>query len=342
MHFDTTSLKKNFHHAFFQNFPLLKAAMLAAVIFCGYESSLSAKESFPDHPIQMIVPTVPGGSIDILMRDLMQLASPLLGQPISILNKAGASGMIGVSAVTHAKPDGYTIGGVWSGPITMAPHVGPANYKPTDYTMVTMVSAASGVMCVSPKFPANNGREFLEELRKHPDKYSYGADGVGGFVRFATERVFNAADVHARMIPYAGASEIVNAFLGGIVDIYGGALATVLPFAKQGKAKCLLLTSANRSTLLPDIDSLSDVGYASSQTLVWHGIIAPANVPEDRLAKLRDAFQKVIAEPSFKKFAESLGEEPWTMSAAEANKFTTDEYNTMGELAKKIGFKDQN
>jgi tripartite-type tricarboxylate transporter receptor subunit TctC len=317
---------------------------IGLIVFCvanafAVFSQAQAAEEFPDRPIQMIVSVGPGGSTDTVMRSLIQFASPLLGQPIVIINRPGASGMIGVGAVARAASDGYTIGGVWSGPITMAPHVSTANYKPTDYQLVAMTTEAPGVLCVQPGFPSKNAAEFLDELRRNPDKYTYGADGIGGFVQFATERIFSAAGVHQRIIPYSGADQTVNAFLAGTIDIYGGAIATILPFVKDGKAKCLVVTSAKRYVALPDVESLDDVNLAQAQTLLWRGVIAPPDVPVDRLEKLRDAFSKAAMNPEFKIIAERRGEEPWDISRPAAIKYVQDEYADMEQLAKQLQLK---
>lgn len=300
------------------------------------QPSARAVDGYPQRPVQMIVSVGAGGSTDTIMRALVKYAAPLLGQPIVILNKPGASGMIGVAHVTRAKPDGYTIGGTWSGPLTMAPHVRPPGYKPTDYVIVAMVTEAPGVLCVHPSFPSNNAREFLDELRRNPDKYTYGGDGIGGFVQFATERTFAAANAHARIIPFSGADQTVISFLSGTIDIYGGAITSILPFAKQGKAKCLLVTSAKRYAALPNVDSLSDIGLADMQTLLWRTVIAPAGLPADRFAKLQDAFRKAVLDPGFAKIAEARGEEPWRLNAADVDKYSRDEFNTMGVLANKL------
>src|SRR4051812_38020716 len=138
--------------------------------------------AYPDRPIQMVIPAGPGSSTDTIMRSLAKFAAPLLGQPIVIFNKPGASGTIGVGSVSRASNDGYTIGGVWSGPITMAPHVTTPGYTLEDYQIVAMTTEAPGVLCVQPGFPADNAEQFLAELRSNPDKYTYGSDGVGGFV----------------------------------------------------------------------------------------------------------------------------------------------------------------
>lgn len=313
-----------------------------AALLCMAQAPAHAAATFPERPVQMTVSVGAGGSTDTIMRALVKYAEPHLGQPVVIINKPGASGMIGVADVTRAKPDGYTIGGTWSGPLTMAPHIATATYTPADYVIVAMVSEAPGVLCVRSDFPAGNARELLDTLRKDPDKYTYGSDGVGGFVQFATERVLAAAKVKARVIPFSGANQTVTAFLSGDIDIYGGAITTVLPFVKQGKAKCLLTTSAKRYPVLPDVDSLTDVGLADTQTLLWRAVIAPAGLPADRLVKLKEAFGKAVQDPGFAKIAESLGEEPWRLDVNDVDQYSRTEFDTMKRLADELALKNKN
>ena len=317
------------------------ATAAAAAVFgliTGPFASASA-EAYPERPIQMVIPAGPGSSTDTIMRSLAKFAAPLLGQPIVIFNKPGASGTIGVGNVTRASNDGYTIGGVWSGPVTMAPHVATPSYTPADYQIVAMTTEAPGVLCVQPGFPAENAGELLAELRNNPDKYTYGADGVGGFVQFATGRIFEAAGVRQRIIPYSGADQTVTAFISGTIDIYGGAIATILPFVMEGKAKCLLVTSSRRYAALPDVQSLADVNLSQAQTLLWRGIIAPRDVPADRLEKLRAVFSDAATNPEFKAIAERRGEEIWNISPDEAAKYVRDEYAQMERLAKQLQLK---
>ena len=244
-----------------------------------------------------MVPAGPGSSTDTIMRSLAQAAAPLLGQSIVILNKPGASGTIGVGYVTRSEPDGYTIGGVPSGAITMAPHVAAQSFQPTDYRIVAMITQAAGVLCVHPDFPAKNATEFLAELKNNPDKYTYGSDGVGAFVQFSTARIFQPPGIRQRIIPYSGADQTVTAFISRTIDIYGGAIATIAQFVAEGKAKCLLLTTARRFATLPDVESLEDVKMAQAQTLLWRAVIAPRDIPQDRFDKLRDVLTRAAQSP---------------------------------------------
>src|SRR5260221_13617040 len=131
-----------------------------------------------------------------------------------------------------------------------------------------MITQAAGVLCVHPDFPAKNASEFLTELKNNPDKYTYGSDGVGAFVQFSTARIFQLQGIRQRIIPYSGADQTVTAFISHTIDIYGGAVATIAPFVAEGKAKCLLLTTARRVWALPPGESLENVKIAPAQTLL--------------------------------------------------------------------------
>jgi tripartite-type tricarboxylate transporter receptor subunit TctC len=176
-------------------------------------------------------------------------------------------------------------------------------------------------------------------LRNNPDKYTYGSDGVGGFVQFATARIFDAAGVRQRIIPYSGADQTVNAFLSSTIDIYGGAIATILPFAKEGKAKCLLVTSSRRYAALPEVQSLEDIKLSQAQTLLWRAIIAPSDLPQDRFEKLSAVFSRAAADPDFKAMAERRGEATWEIRPEEAAQYVRDEYAQMERLASQLHLK---
>ena len=314
------------------------AVAIFAALMAGAISPVSA-DNYPERPIQLVVPAGPGSSTDTIMRSLAQAAAPMLGQSIVILNKPGASGTIGVGYVTRSEPDGYTIGGVPSGAITMAPHVAAPSFQATDYRIVAMITQAAGVLCVHPDFPAKNATEFLAELRNNPDKYTYGSDGVGAFVQFATARIFQPSGIRQRIIPYSGADQTVTAFISGSIDIYGGAIATIAPFVAEGKAKCLLLTTARRFAALPDVESLQDVQMPQAQTLLWRAVIAPRDVPQDRFEKLRDVLTRAAQTPEFKAMAAKRGEEVWAISPEDAAKYAAGEFTEMEQLARELHLK---
>src|SRR2546430_6609318 len=156
-------------------------------------------------PIKLIIPTAPGGGTDGYFRVLAKEATPFIKDPIVVVNVPGAGGTIGVAQMVHASPDGQTLAAVWLGPVTVSPHTMKVPYTPNDYVPIIQLTSAPYVMCVHPEFPASEGKSFIEELRKNPDKDTYGNDGGGGPGQHATERIFRAMNVHARDIPFKGA-----------------------------------------------------------------------------------------------------------------------------------------
>lgn len=299
----------------------------------------AAQEKFPSRPLEMIVPTAAGGGTDISMRTLAEIAEAQLGQRVLVTNKTGGGGGIGMVAITQAKPDGYTIGGLWNAPLTMTPHMLPAPYGPKDYAAVTLATWAPALMCTKAAFPAADGKALIEELRKNPGKYTYGNDGIGGTMHLAFERVFAKLGARARAVPFNGAGETLKAFLGDHIDIYTGSIAPIQPYVKDGSAKCLLMTSAERSAALPNASGLADLGIPNEATVLWRGVIAPNGIPADRLEVLQKAFAAAAKSERFQKFMDARGEEARGSTAAEFRTLIDSEYAAMGQLMASLGLK---
>jgi len=299
--------------------------------------SATAQDKFPSRPIEMVIPTAAGGGTDISLRMLAEIVEPILGQKVVVVNKTGGGGTVGMAAIVQAKADGYTVGGLWNAPLTMTPHMLPAPYKTSDYTAVTLVTASPTILCVKAAFPADDGKAFIEQLRKNPNKFTYGNDGVGGTIQLATERVFSKLGVKARPVPFAGAGETLKAFLGDHIDIYGGSIPPILPYVKDQSTKCLMVTSAERNAVVPSAAGLDDLGVPNEATVLWRGIIAPNGVPADRLAMLQKAFSEATMSPKFKDFMQKRGEEAKGSSAADFRKLIDTEYEAMGKVMASIG-----
>jgi tripartite-type tricarboxylate transporter receptor subunit TctC len=238
--------------------------------------------------------------------------------------------------VTAATPDGMTLAGVWSSPVTAIPHTIKAPYTPNDYVAVIQLSQSPYVFCVSPAFPAKDGASMVEELRRNPDKYTYGNDGIGGTGQLAAQRIFRALKVSVRDVPFKGASETLNSFLGGHVDIYVGSISPVMPHVKAGKANCLMLTSAARAPSLPGAAGLQDLGIPSEETLLWRAILAPKNTPPDVVRKLEVAFESAMQTPATRKFCEDAGEQIVVRKGAELRGMLLKEYDALGAIAKSL------
>ena len=303
--------------------------------------ALAAPCALAAEALKLIIPTAPGGGTDGYFRVLAREAEPFLNEPIVPLNVAGAGGTIGVAQMVRATPDGQTVAAVWLGPVTVSPNTMKVPYTPADYIPVIQVSSAPYVLCAHPEFPASDGKGLIAEIRKNPDKYTYGNDGLGGPGHLGTARILRATGASARDVPFKGAGETLTSFLGRHVDIYVGSIPPILPHLQAGKAKCLLVTSAERVPALPTAASLSDIGIPNEETILWRALLAPKGTPPERIAKLESAFEKAANSAPAKKFLDDAGEQTAIRKGAALRRYIDAEYDAMAKLAKSLNLAPQ-
>ena len=312
-------------------------AMAALCAMLAGATASQAQEKFPSHPITLIVPTAAGGGTDIATRFLVPELEKNLGQKILVVDKPGAGGAVGIQQMLQATPDGYTIAAVWNSPITITPQMFKTSYKMDNVVPIVISDIAPLVFCVKKDFPANDGKQFISVLKASPNKYTYGTDGVSGAVHFSGAEIFAALGVQARAIPYGGAGETLEAFLGNSVDIYGGSIPPIQPFVEKGTAKCLMVTTNKRSPVLPDAASVTDLGVPQTETVLWHGFVAPAQIPKDRLAILEKAFVAASLSPAYQAFAKKHGEEAVGWGTAQSQQKFQTEYTAFGHVIQTLG-----
>ncbi len=283
--------------------PLRRAALAALLV----GTAVAALAAGPTGPLTLIYPAPAGGGGDAYFR-LLSKVMDQSGFRMVVVNVSGGGGSIGVEKMVNSKPDGTTVAGVWTGPVSIAPHTLGVRYKPADYIPVIQFSSTPYVLCVSPEFPANSGKELLDLAKKNPDKYSFGTDGPGGLGQLAATRVFLAFGVKQRDIPYKGAGETTLALMGRNIDIYVGSIPPILPFVKDGRAKCLIVTSARRADMLPGAASLTDLGIPNEETLLWRGVLAPKGTSAEHIEQLTTVFEQAAKSPESVKFLTDVGE----------------------------------
>lgn len=263
--------------------------------------------AYPDKPITIIVPAQPGGGTDTFAREIARLVGQRLGQPVIVENKDGAGGAFGISSLVAARPDGYTLAFTWNGPLTATPHSLTVPYTQENYRPLLSIGYSSYILCMRPNSGAPNAKAFAALLKERSGKLTYGHDGSGGTMQLAAERIFNRLGAQLRGIPFGGAGETAEALVGGQIDIYGGSVPPILPFLAAGKVQCPLLTSAGGNPAVPKAQGLSDLGIDAEETLLWWGLIAPANVPDDIIARLEAAFTAAVETASVIKLVDRNG-----------------------------------
>jgi len=306
------------------------------LLFVGSLETVScADNEFPKHPINMIIPWKPGGGADMIGRLIGQAIEPILGQKIVVINKAGASATLGVTAVSKAKPDGYTICFLSNPPLTMVPHVLKVNYTLDDFDYIRLVSKGATLFAVLPDFPVKTAKELFEYAKKN--KVNYAGDGIGNTSHFACEKVFQAMGVELRLIPYGGGGESIKSLLGGHVDAYAGSVAAAISHVKAGKARGLFVTTASRVKALPGVPGLLDLGIPEAEAGILRGVIGPKGIPADRLAILEEAFKQATESQKVKDFLEKKGEKFMNLSGREFQKIMRSDAAGNNSVAKKLG-----
>lgn len=312
--------------------------LCAATLATAAVAAPPAYADYPERTIELTIPAGAGGGTDTSARRLALILEDMLGTSIAVFNVAGGGGSVGATQfVQSARPDGYALFATWNSPLTTVPLVQDVAYDLDDFTPIASTSQTAYVLCVSPDFPADTGEEFLAELRANPGRYTYGNDGIGGTMQLAAERIFQARDIEAVAIPFSGASETLQNFLGGHVDIYGGSISTVLPYVDSGEAKCPVVTSAAAVPALPGASGLDSLGLGDRETLLWRAILGPAGLDQAIVDRLGEAISAAVNDPAYVAFLATKGETPNVLVGEALGERLRAEYEGLAAVSRSLG-----
>jgi tripartite-type tricarboxylate transporter receptor subunit TctC len=281
----------------------------AAFTVVAAAASPGAAQTYPDHVIKAVVPYTAGGPIDVVSRIVAKRLGEMLGQPIVIENRPGASGMIGNKVAAAAEPDGYTL--LFGNTSTLT--VFPAITRTRDFdvlkrlTPVAKLIQGYEVMVVAPGGPAKTLPEFIAFAKSHPGQLNYGSVGFGNLTHVAGESLKLKAGIDMQHIPYKGAPEVIAALLSGQVQMNFTEVAGVLPLAREGKVRPLAIASAARDPKIPDIPTFIEQGIPDFVVGTFTGIMAPAGTPAAIVTKLNLAINAVVEHAETHAMLENLG-----------------------------------
>lgn len=296
-----------------------------------------ALAEYPERNIELTIPAGAGGGTDTSARKLAILLEEALGQSIAILNVSGGGGSVGATQFMQAKPDGYALFATWNSPLTTVPQVQNVAYSLDSFTPIASTSETAYTLCVMADFPGTTGEDFLAELAANPGKYTYANDGIGGTMQLAAERIFQDKGIEAIAIPFGGAKESLQNFLGGHVDIYGGSISTVLPHVEAGTAVCPVVTSAADVAALPGASGLAALGLADKETLLWRAILGPKDLDPAIVAKLADVIETAVNDPGYVEFLATKGETPNVVKGDALGQRLQDEFDGLAAVSKALG-----
>lgn len=269
--------------------------------------ALAAAQAFPSRPITLVVPYPAGGTTDVLARVMQEPLQKLLGQTVVIDNKPGASAMLGTRLVARAPADGYTLL-MPNNALAISPHISKdAGFSAADFTPVTMVSAQPMVLVTHPSLPVKSVRELIAHVKANPKAVNYGTAGPASFGHLATEMFNRQAGIEMTHIPYKGQGPVTQALLSGDVKVMLSTTSSQMnQLVKEGRLNMLGVASPQPTPLAPGAEPLG-TQLPGFQAEVWFGIVAPAGTPREIVARLNDAFVKVLQMPDVKARFEASG-----------------------------------
>ena len=307
---------------------------LGAAAMTGFSPAWA--ETYPSKPITLIVPFPAGGTTDVLARSLAERLQQSLGQPVIVESKPGAGATLGADFVAKAKPDGYTllVGAVHH---TIASSVYkrlPYDFQ-KDFTPITGIALVPNVLVVNAAAtPAKTLAELVAQLKAQPGKWTYGSNGNGTAQHLIGTQFQNATGTEILHVPYKGSGPLATDLLGGQIQMSFDTVTPVLPHIKAGKLRALAVTTAKRSSALPDVPTLQELGLQGFDIGTWFGVLAPAATPKEIVAKLNAEMVKVIQSPDFRKRMADIGAEPTGGSSAQMAQQIRDETARFGQLVK--------
>jgi len=314
------------------------AAMLASAAF---PARAAIEHEWPARSVTLLVPGGTGGVADIRARWLAPRLSALLGQPVVVENKPGASGNIGMVAGARSAPDGYTLVMVHQGTMCVNPHLmANAGYAPLkDFIPITRVGFGALALVVNPKLPVNSVAELVKYMKGREATLNYGSPGFGSPPHLAMELFKLEAGVKATHIPYKGGGAAASDLIAGHVDFSIEGLQVMAPHILEGRVRGLAVTATKRVAALPDLPTLREAGLPNYSYAGWVGIAAPADTPRPVVAKAWTAISQVLLSDEGREFFAKVGAEPGGETPEAFDALARAEYEKWGRVVREAGIK---
>jgi len=295
-------------------------------------------QAFPTKPVRIVVPFTAGSATDILARTVGQKLSELWGQPVVIDNRPGAGGTIGAAIVAKSPGDGYTL------LVHSAAHAyNPAIYSSLtydtvrDFVEVVPLAGQPNVLVVAPATGLKTVADLINAAKRKPGTLNFASAGNGSGTHINGEKFRLAAGIDVMHIPYKGTPEALTDTMAGRVTYFFAPISAALPQIREGKLNALGVSTAKRSSTLPDVPTIAESGLPGFDYNLWVGMFAPAGTPADLVEKISRDVLRVLATPEAKERLAALGADAMPMTPAEFRKFVQDEIGESGKVIKAAG-----
>ncbi|MGO4154436.1 Bug family tripartite tricarboxylate transporter substrate binding protein [Cupriavidus sp. YAF13] len=313
-----------------------KLACLAACCLAAPAGSALA-QAYPTHPIQMVIPYPPGGATDVIGRLLAKKLGDHLGQTVVIDNRPGAGTIVGAGLVAKAAPDGYTLLVSSGTTFTVNPAIHPKlPYDPLkSFEPIGLTGRTGLILLANRNVPVNNLKQLAAAVKAAPGKFSYGSFGTGTTAQFAGEMLLNDLGIKMLHVPYRGSSPAMTDLIGGQIPFSVDTVSAAVPQIRAGKVKAIAVTTAKRSSLLPDVPTVAESGYPGTDMDTWLAVVAPRGLAPEVKAKLEKALAETMADPDTRRKLLDNGFEPSYGTGAEVTALITKELPRMRAIAQR-------
>src|SRR3954463_9872044 len=262
---------------------MLRRVVLMVLVVLVLASGAAAAAGYPEKPIRFIVPSAPGGSVDVLMRILVQQLSAQMGQPFVVENKPGAAFVPGTLDIVKAAPDGYTLG--YGNIVSLAVNRTLLPALPydveKDLTLVSNCVRVFNMLAVNNDLPVRTVQELIDYAKKNPGKLSNGSSGNGTTGHLGAELFKSMTGIDIVHAPYKGSPQAINDLMAGNIQVMFDNVPSIGPHVKAGRVRGLGVSSPKRAANFPDIPTIAEAGVPGYETNSWGGVIAPARLPKD-------------------------------------------------------------
>jgi tripartite-type tricarboxylate transporter receptor subunit TctC len=278
---------------------MLRVMPLAILLTTGLHVDAARAQAYPNRPVKVIVPTPPGGPVDVIARITANYLQTSLGQGFVVENRAGAGNTIGSKDAAQATPDGYTLLYSSSSGLIIAPLLHPdAGYDPlTSYDPIALVGESSNILVVNPSVPAKTVQELVAYAKANPGKVNFSSGGIGVLPHLIGELFKSEAGVDIVHVPYKGGAPSINDVVAGQVQMTFEGTSVLLPLIQAGRLRALAVTTPKRIPQLPDVPTMVESGYPKVVATGWTGLLAPAHTPAAIIARLNTAINQGLKTP---------------------------------------------
>ena len=312
----------------------------ALVLGCVLTATVAQAQqaAYPSRPLRLILPFPPGGSTDLLGRTLAEKLGDSLRQPVVPENRPGAGGNVGAEAAARSAPDGYTL--VLCAPsLAISPSLyRKLNYDPMrDLAPVALVATIPNLLVVHPSVPARSLAELAQHARANPGKLNFGTGGPGTSNQLAADMFRSLSRTEIVLVPYKGAETAMLAVLSGQVQMVVIGTPASATHVKSGKLRALALLGKERYPDLPDVPTAAESGMPEFEVDTWYGVLAPAGVPREVLARLNGDIVKVMRTPDMRERLATMGIQPLASTPEEFGEFLKSEVARWGKVVRESG-----